>query len=277
MRLIIVKIFGGLGNQMFQSAFARAMEINGHRVKLDISDFKKHKYHSGYELNKLNLEIEVANSIELFVFRILKKTSINYLEESLSFDNNVFKIKGPKYFQGYFQNEKYFKEYRDEIIKQFQQKIELTNYSKDILLNIRKIYSCSVHIRRGDYINDENINIHGVCNVEYYSKAINFVKKNSKSRSVYFYVFSDDIEWCKRELDFPNLIFVEGNKSKPYEDLFLMSNCNYNIIANSTFSWWSAWLNINPDKIVIAPKRWFASTKLENQSTDIVCNDWIKL
>ena len=146
------------------------------------------------------------------------------------------------------------------------------SYEIDIGLELQEILknenTCSIHVRRGDYLNSPNH--HPTQNMNYYMRAIKEMPKDSV-----FLIFSDDIKWCKE--NFPNLpekfIFVEGNKD--YEDLHLMTHCKNNIIANSTFSWWGAWLNSNSDKIVVAPKKWFGPALKNNDTKDLYCEGWI--
>jgi hypothetical protein len=130
--------------------------------------------------------------------------------------------------------------------------------------------SCSLHIRRGDYISDEKANnVHGTCGLEYYKKAIKHI--NSQFENVQYFIFSDDISWTKENLLIENAIYVHNN-SIPHEDIYLMSLCNHNITANSSFSWWGAWLNKNQNKTVIAPKKWFV-----DRENEVACENWIKL
>jgi len=136
--------------------------------------------------------------------------------------------------------------------------------------------SCSIHIRRGDYTSNVNSNIHGTCSLEYYKKATEYMQ--NKYKDIYYYIFSDDITWVKENLKLENAVYIESEEKRiPHEDIYLMSLCSNNIIANSSFSWWGTWLNNNLNKTVIAPKRWFEDNKLHAQSQDIVCDSWIKI
>ena len=167
---------------------------------------------------------------------------------------------------GYFQSEKYFENIKDLIQFYFEPvdsiSIKLKNKYESILLN-----SCAVHVRRGDFVGNKT---HQVCDLDYYNRAIELIK--SKTQIDNFLIFSNDIVWCKA--NFPsNFHFIDGNLD--VEDLFLISFCTTQIISNSSFSWWGAWLNKNPNKIVIAPKRWFADGKLDDK--DIYTKDMIKI
>ena len=287
--MIIVKIIGGLGNQMFQYAYAKALENKGLEVKIDISAFETYKLHGGYQLDKYTIDLDVTTKDEndkfysnSNVLKILKKFRIDFskkiIEKNLLFDNDLLSVKYDSYIEGYFQCEDYFSSMRDELIKDFTIKNELSQYSKKIENQIlNKDVSASLHIRRGDYISDEKSNnIHGACSLDYYNKAIELM--NSKFASISFYIFSDDINWAKKNLDINNAIYIDSEEKRiPHEDIYLMSLCSHNIIANSSFSWWGAWLNQNDNKFVIAPVRWFADNKLEKQSKNIVCRSWVKL
>ena len=287
--MIIVKIIGGLGNQMFQYAYAKALENKGLEVKIDISAFETYKLHGGYQLDKYTIDLDVTTKDEndkfysnSNVLKILKKFGIDFskkiIEKNLLFDNDLLSVKYDSYIEGYFQCEDYFSSMRDELIKDFTIKNELSQYSKKIENQIlNKDVSASLHIRRGDYISDEKSNnIHGACSLDYYNKAIELM--NSKFASISFYIFSDDINWAKKNLDINNAIYIDSEEKRiPHEDIYLMSLCSHNIIANSSFSWWGAWLNQNDNKFVIAPVRWFADNKLEKQSKNIVCRSWVKL
>lgn len=287
--MIIVKIIGGLGNQMFQYAYAKALENKGLEVKIDISAFETYKLHGGYQLDKYTIDLDVTTKDEndkfysnSNVLKILKKFRIDFskkiIEKNLLFDNDLLSVKYDSYIEGYFQCEDYFSSMRDELIKDFTIKNELSQYSKKIENQIlNKDVSASLHIRRGDYISDEKSNnIHGACSLDYYNKAIELM--NSKFASISFYIFSDDINWAKKNLDINNAIYIDSEEKRiPHEDIYLMSLCSHNIIANSSFSWWGAWLNQNDNKFVIAPVQWFADNKLEKQSKNIVCRSWVKL
>lgn len=286
--MVIVKIIGGLGNQMFQYAYAKALEQKGHEVKIDISAFETYKLHGGYQLDKYNIDLDSSIKDENDKFyknnlcsKVLRKIGLNFSkrikEKSLLFDKKLLEIDDNSYLDGYFQCEKYFKDIREIILKQFTINQDISNYTKEIKNKIQNSQnSCSLHIRRGDFVNSTNINIHGACDIEYYKKAIQYLEE--KVENINYFIFSDDIEWVKENLAIQNAIYIDSKEKRiPHEDIYLMSLCKNNIIANSSFSWWGAWINRNENKIVIAPKRWFADDKLESQSKDIVCESWVKI
>lgn len=284
----IVKIIGGLGNQMFQYAYAKALEQSGYEVKIDITAFLTYKLHGGYQLDKYKIDLKPSTIDENKIlyknnifFKILKKLGIENAkikqEKSLLFDSNFLKIGNNNYIEGYFQSEKYFKNIREVLLKQFIIKQETSNYTKKIEKKIIvSKNSCALHVRRGDFVSSTNIHIHGVCDMGYYKKAMKYLEE--KVGDMDYFIFSDDIDWVKENLDVQNAIYIESKEKRlPHEDIYLMSLCSHNIIANSSFSWWGAWLNQNKNKIVIAPKRWFVDEKMQKQSRDIVCESWIKI
>jgi hypothetical protein len=267
--MIIVRILGGLGNQMFQYAYAKALEQNGYDVTIDISKFKKYKLHGGYQLDKFNINLENANSLSIILGKIGIKKSTK--EKNLLFDDNLKSLKGNEYIKGYFQTEKYFNEIRNTLLSEFviNQKISLeTDKIAEQIKSSKN--SCSLHIRRGDYIFDKKANsVHGTCDLKYYQNAIKLI--NDTYQNATFFVFSDDITWTKENLHIENACYAD-NKTIPHEDMYLMSLCKNNITANSSFSWWGAWLNKNKNKTVIAPKNWFV-----NKENEVACENWIKL
>ncbi len=288
--MIIVKLIGGLGNQLFQYALAKKIALsNNEDVLLDITAFEKYKLHK-YSLQFFNIDENFAKNedIELFfpknknifkrirykIKKIILKPQI--IKETNS-NNLVFnKISKYSYFDGYWQSEKYFHDIRKELLEDLSITIPLKGKNLNIANKIKSTNSISLHIRRADYVtNLKTFNIHGICDLEYYQSAINYMK--SKVKNIVIFVFSDDIKWAKENLKTDlEIVFVDHNNADTnYEDLRLMSLCKHNIIANSSFSWWGAWLNQNPGKIVIAPKKWFATNKRDY--SEIVPKTWIKI
>lgn len=286
--MVIVKIVGGLGNQMFQYAYAKSLQQKGYEVKIDITAFETYKLHGGYQLDKYEIDLKASimeENNEFYknniFFKILSKLGLNFSrrikENSLLFNSELLKIEDNSYLDGYFQCEKYFIDIREILLNQFVIKQVISNYTNEIENKIKDSKnSCSLHIRRGDFVNSTNITIHGTCDIKYYKKAMKYFEE--KVGSINYFIFSDDIEWVKENLEVLNAIYIESKEKRiPHEDIYLMRLCNHNIIANSTFSWWGAWLNQNENKIVIAPKRWFADEELYKKSRDIVCEGWVKL
>jgi len=285
--MIITKLIGGLGNQMFQyAAGRRAAYVNNAELKLDITGYENQEgmtpraymlhifniqenFASESEINKLKKENIFFNKLNKFI-PVFKNSYIK--EKHFYFDQDILNIKDNSYLEGYWASEKYFKDIEDIICKEFTLKDKSDVINQKIISRIKKCDSVSIHIRRGDYVFDEKINkYHGECNLDYYLKAIALIAK--KVKSPHFFVISDDIKWAKQNLylKFP-CIYVDHNiGKKDYEDMRLMSECKHNIIANSSFSWWGAWLNKN--KVVIAPKRWFTDKSINTE--DLIPNSWI--
>tara|TARA_R110001599_G_scaffold11371_1_gene54247 strand:- start:7172 stop:8005 length:834 start_codon:yes stop_codon:yes gene_type:complete len=259
--MIISKVIGGLGNQMFQYAIAHSIALeNSVDFKLDISEFETYELFS-YRLNEFNISGDISSEQDIkavvgkntFLRGILKRLGLgnHFIErERTIYDSSVFK-KGNLYLEGYWQNELYFSKYRKSILKAFTPKCSFSGQTIRYGEKIKSTKSVSVHIRRGDYLKHDEI---GVLPLSYYQKAIIFLQ--SKEPNSIFYFFSNDIAWCKESFkDIDNTVFIDDTESE-IADLWLMSQCESNIIANSSFSWWGAWLNQNPNKVIISPTRW---------------------
>ncbi len=292
--MIIVKLIGGLGNQMFQYASGRYLAHKYRtELKLDIRDFKNYALRN-YDLNCFDIIENFATSSELshilfpsdrpvikvskrFIWNVLRVQPIEYIKETeYSFQQNFLKLQDNVYLDGYWQSEKYFLDIENIIRKEFSVVKPLTSTSQDLAERIKNCESVSLHVRRGDYVSDPKTNsMHGVCGVDYYRNAIDLIRE--KIETPCFFIFSDDSEWACFNIK-PNAptIYVRHNDySRDYEDIFLMSMCKHHIIANSSFSWWGAWLNENPEKIVIAPKKWFNSKNMDTK--DLLPDKWQKL
>ena len=194
----------------------------------------------------------------------------SYLKEKRSsyFDASVFK-NDDVYLDGYWQNELYFSDIREELLRDLTSISSMSELGVVYMEGIKKSNSVSLHVRRGNYLNLKNFN---VLDIDYYMKAVEYIRKNVEKPT--FYIFSDDLEWCKNSLGFlDNCIFVDSTKTE-IDDLKLMSFCKHNIIANSSFSWWGAWLNQNCKKTVIAPKDWLLN---DPGSSNVILSDWVKL
>ena len=288
--MIVVKITGGLGNQMFQYAYARALKQKGYEVKIDISAITNNSLHGGYQLDKYNINIKKSSIEENNFFnrhdivsRVLKKLYLrkdkSTKEKNFFFSNNLLNLDDDTYVYGYFQSERYFMGIRKEIRKDFTITGDLSDYTRLVEKWIQDEDSTvSLHVRRGDYISNKRATaVHGICSMSYYQNAIKML--NSKFHKNKYFIFSDDIQWCKENLKINNAIYVDnkGKSVPPHEDLYLMSLCSHNIIANSTFSWWGGWLNPNPEKTVVAPIRWFANEQLNSDAYDLVPSKWIRM
>jgi hypothetical protein len=282
----IVKLLGGLGNQMFQYAFYRSLQNKGINVYADLSDFDEYPLHNGYELERVfNLSVKTPGKFLLNLFRPnqskwifrklkrilnLKKTYI-VEENEFTFDASFFN-NANQYYSGYWQNEEYFNHIADQIKHDFKFPEIAGIENQTVLQQIINTESIAIHVRRGDYLKDTLLG--GICNLDYYEQAI--LSINSKIKDPQFFVFSDDMAWCRQNLNMENATYIDWNKgSNSYIDMQLMSNCKHNIIANSSFSWWGAWLNNNSNKVVIAPKKWV--NNLTTRDPDICPKSWIKI
>lgn len=257
-----INLQGGIGNIMFQIAcvIAYSKEYNKELTLSSAGYREHHSSLSSYSSNILS-KLDMPINANFSGYITYNEPGFNYTPIP-NFRHNTR-------LNGYYQSDKYFEKYEADIR-------ELFSFDIDVKQEIREIITsnntCSIHVRRGDYLNLPNH--HPVQDMNYYMRAIKEMPKDSV-----FLIFSDDIKWCKE--NFPNLpekfIFVEGNKD--YEDMYIMSRCNNNIIANSSFSWWGAWLNENPDKIVISPSKdnWFGPAHAHLNTIDIIPNGWIQI
>ena len=278
MRIIVS---GGLGNQMFQYALYLALKEKGRNVKLDTSLYSHVKMHNGYEMERcfgVKEPVVKSGKVHLFLLRLLLKIRPKILLQGdvLHFDEKVFTTRS-FYFHGHWQSEKYFKCIEDLIRDTFIfQNIDEEN--KMLAEEISSVNSISLHIRRGDYLGNSIYS--GVCTEEYYMNAVEqMLSKIASTRNLKLFVFSDDKDFATQfinKINYPAKLIDSNKGMDSYKDMYLMSQCKHNIIANSSFSWWGAWLNNNPNKIVIAPKKWFGSGSEDNYK-DIVPETWIKL
>jgi hypothetical protein len=268
---------GRLGNQMFQ--FAAAIGIakeRGFEAGIPIENFTREMGNGPIDTKtgeKMNVKCDLSDCFNLpskylIPFSEIKPQYI-YYERDFKFNPEVLSLGSNTDLSGYFQSEKYFEKYREEILEIFTFKEEYVKEAKSFLEKIRSLSAgkdiVSLHVRRGDYTLYPNH--HPVCSDDYYQSAIG---KFDLENSV-FLVFSDDIEWCKNKFEGDNFIFSDTNN--PYLDLAIMPLCDHHIIANSSFSWWGAWLNRSDKKRVVAPSRWFGPS-LPKDTREIYCKGW---
>lgn len=286
--MIVVKIIGGLGNQMFQYAAGRKIAyLNNDTLKVDLTAYESYNLHK-YGLHHFNLVENIATEEEIQSFkfptiisRIFNKylnthSSRVFIERSLAYDPRILKYTGDLYLEGYWQSEKYFRDIADIIRHDFTVKTFPDSQNIQWAEKIKNNESICVHVRRGDYIADrQTLEKHGVCSSEYYNNAIDYL--SSRVPDPHLFIFSDDPEWARDHLEFPypTDIISHNDSQKNYEDLRLMTLCKHYIIANSTFSWWGAWLSENRSKIVIAPSKWFQDKKYDDR--DLVPPEWVRL
>lgn len=289
-----VAVFGGLGNQMFQYALAISMDADGVPTQISIDDFLINRHYQGFELIKaFNVPLPISNRLEA---SIMNKIRPLFLDKNSGFirsavakllmsTSNVYREKREYYFDqealrqrnsflvGTWQSPRYF-EHQQQLIR------EVFNFNKphdDVNLKLsNEIVTCNavaVHVRRGFYQEPTlSRNRMVIDSSDYYYRAFDIIRQQVDSPV--FYVFSDDIEWAKRNLKGRNLTFVTHNTGgNSYLDMYLMSLCRHFIIANSAFSWWPAWLSSNEDKIVIVPKPWVK----EQDCTSVFPNNWLTI
>ena len=298
--MIIVRINGGLGNQIFQYATARAISIKLNRkLLLDIAWY--HDINTlddqsdpnattirDFLLDNFNIQSRIINKIHLNWIKRLEIRSKNskfyklLLDGPLNnfsyttIDRNNFSLESIQthqhvYLTGYWQNNDIFEEYKNLISDELILKYPLSANNQDYLNSINATNSVAIHVRRGDYISKPNSQkVHASCSNNYYYDSIEYIQK--KMNDLHYFIFSDDIAWVKNNLTFnTNTTFID-NESPAYEHLYLMSQCKHQITANSTFSWWAAWLNTNPDKTIITPEYWYNDKHL-NDSVVRIPND----
>lgn len=287
--MIITRIIGGLGNQMFQYAAGLALAKAKHtELKADLSAFEKDvdvgMTARNYGLDQFEMPVVAASTNDIHqlrkrsgtkVFRTLQRyfpflfKNVYFSESGTDYHPTFFQCPAHTYLEGYWQSEKYFKGIETSIREAFVFKKHITDSVNHILNHITSVNSVSVHVRRGDYLKLQHM--YALCSLEYYEKAVQFLSGKVKAPLVLF-VFSDDIDWCKENFKFHTEIhFIQTGDL--YKDLFLMTQCRHHIIANSSYSWWGAWLNAHTDKIVIAPAKWYN----QKESPDIYPQNWIRL
>jgi hypothetical protein len=280
---------------MFQYAAGRALSLERGVTWLhDTSEFSKYKLHQGFELQRVfNCPINIASNTDLqsvlgwqrfpLVRRLLSQPSIFFLrkrelifEPYFHYSTSIIDAPNNCYLSGYWQSDKYFRKYSSHIRSDFNFCQNLSAENLNLSQKISQVNAVSVHIRRGDYIaNSKTKSVLNSCTLEYYYAAINFLLQ--KIKNPYLFIFSDDISWTKNNLKVTlPCEFIENNQGQnSFVDMQLMSLCQHHIIANSSFSWWGAWLGVNPHKIVIAPAKWFVSGK--RISKDLIAEGWLAI
>lgn len=299
--MVIVQLNGGLGNQMFQYALGRSIaERLSTVVKLDLSTFESNQ-HRRYGLHSFNIWEHIATEQEIEAIKGRKYTRKEALvlrtcsrlgfrpatdallskgrvlrERHLHFDSEVLNATGSLYVEGYWQSEKYFKDIRDILLREFTIKHGHDPQSQKLSETIQSTNSVSLHVRRGDYVHSKTAaEVLGFCGLDYYERSIDHILENVPAP--HFLVFSDEPDWAKENIrtKCPTTFVDHNNTSRDYEDLRLMSMCQHHIISNSSYSWWSAWLSRFHSKIVIAPLQWFKNTAMT--TADLIPEAWLRL
>jgi hypothetical protein len=288
----VVRVCGGFGNQLFQYAFYLSIKDRfNETTKLDIHDMATYELHNGYELERIfnlnekycsteeKLAVQSTKNIFTKLVKEIKKytpfISRTYIKEKkhlhFSYREADFGSKDTTiYYRGSWQNPQYFNSIASEIREKLTFPEFIEPKSLALCQEISEHETVAVHIRRGDYLKHKALG--GICDLPYYKNAIK--KIEGLVERPLFVIFSDDISWCRENINVENVRFVDWNTGEQsFQDMHLMSLCSHNIIANSSFSWWGAWLNANPDKIVISPNKWIHYT----DSMGIVPSEWIKV
>lgn len=277
---------------MFQYALGRHLSVrNKLPLKMDVSFLARANRPFTCRLTALNIDGSVATAAEVarvkgggFVKRLLARFpgfspySDRYVSENgLPFQESILEIKGSVYLDGYWGSENYFVAITDLLMAEFAVKSPLEGKNKETARLISTANSVSLHVRRGDYVSDPGAaKVLGTCPLDYYAKAVELIC--SKVSDPHFFVFSDDPAWVRENIRIARhaVTYVTHNDGEhEYEDLRLMALCRHNITANSSFSWWGAWLNRNPDKLVLAPAKWFADPSLDSASVTPAA--WIRM
>lgn len=288
----VVILFNGLGNQMSQYSFyLNKKNINKHTYIINFCNSD----HNGFELEnvfnikfrrdlfsfflKLVFKALLTNKVP-FLFKpiklLLNNLNVKIIKENFDYSfKSVYLIpsRGIYFYFGGWHHESYFEPMRSVVSKTFEFNITNVNDLKSLINDIENTESVAIHVRRGDYLNNDNMNLFGgVCDKEYFQKAMDFISNNVENP--HYYIFSNDPDWVKLNFKFDNFTYVTNNQGKDsWKDMYLMSICKHNIISNSTFSWWGAWLNKNINKIVVSPDRFI----LNDIKSDIYPPKWNKI
>lgn len=286
--MIVSRLIGGLGNQMFQYATGRALALRrGVPFAIDSRAFSDYRTHAfgmqcfSTELNEAPSRLLPNPPTEGRLQRLLRRfmpTPLNvYTEKTFTFDAEVLSLPDGVYLDGYWQSEKYFADFAEVIRSEFAVRHVPSATNQAWLARIAQTHSVSLHIRRGDYVSNASAAaVHGTCDLSYYERAVSYLRE-ATGVDLALYVFSDDLDWVAANLRLPyEMHLIRGNEaSANYEDLRLMTACRHHIVANSSFSWWGAWLDGHPDSITIAPARWFVGETPD--ARDLVPERWVRL
>lgn len=294
--MIAVNINAGLANQMFHYAFGRGLITKGYDVVYDQTNFKPRKEWAfeAITLQDAFPNIEISSMPEGHFKWVMNNTTKGkimrrlcnlfgrekyIMEKSYAYTPNMERCASSMcIYRGFWHSEKYFEHCKEDIIKQFSFLPFDEPKNMEISKKMAQENSVAIHLRKGkDYLQSELMG-KGLCTADYYMDAIKYIKDRVKNPV--FYVFTDNPEWVKENLPQFEYTLVDWNEvsgKRSFRDMQLMSCAKHNIIGNSTFSWWGAWLNPNPDKIVIAPLKWFNPVSKFMSREDVVCDSWVRL
>lgn len=279
--MLIVKMWGGLGNQMFQYALFCQLQNQNIQTQIDTRFYHSNIAHNGYELENIFHITPPKVSVKDLTSRSIKKIifadNFSYHETGKSSINDLLSCKSHTILKGYWQNLKYFKGIETRLLNDFSFSLKLDENNEKLLTTIRKSpHSVSLHVRRGDYLHATNAEFFHQCSSDYYRKAIAIIKE--RYSDINLYIFSDDMDWCQKNIPHNDAIFIANNNGiNAWKDMYLMSQCKHNIIANSTFRWWGAWLNPNATKIVIAPEKWYNTKQNLNLTNPLIPSNWVQI
>lgn len=285
--MIVIEASGGLGNQMFQYALYKKLESMNKDVALDTSFFRSKQNLRELEIGVFGVQYKSITDREAACIRgygyqdtIFDKISYKLVPKKYRIYRDKIEFFQPEilnmdnvYLSGYWQCEKYFSDIRSIILNEFIFPKQAKDKAEELCKEIQHRNSVSIHVRRSDYLEEQNLRVYGnICTEKYYKNAVAYMEKHEKEP--HYYVFTDDVEWTKGFFIGENYTIVDKNHGKDsYIDMFLMSQCKHNIIANSSFSWWGSWLNENPDRIVVSPGKWLNN----HEKVSIFCDNFIKI
>ena len=284
---------------MFQYAAGRALSLrNGVPLKVDLSTFetsRRRRYEleafrvcaapaTGADLGQFGFGAKVGASAPNHLSRMLQRLRIRerrgewpiYREPHFHFDPRGTALQAPHYLEGYWQSEKYFLDHADTVRREFVPRAPLDPENAALAAQIDAVNAISLHVRRGDYVSDPTTRrYHGTCALDYYRSAVDYV--GHRVEAPHLFLFSDDPEWTRQNLEFPfpTTVVTANLPDRGYRDMQLMARCNHHIVANSSFSWWGAWLSPGGQKIVVAPSRWFNSAS--NDTRDLIPESWVRI
>lgn len=293
--MIVSRLIGGLGNQMFQYAVARALADRiGGEVELDASEFANYTVHR-YALDAMRVRARLRavpateadesqpGPLARKVMALWRRVAParphalpTYRERSFAFDPGVQAQRPPVRLEGYWQSEKYFRDAADAIRRDFTMLAEPDAANRSMQQRMQRTCAVSLHVRRGDYVtNPTAAAYHGSCSPEYYRHAVDYIAGSCGPLTLF--VFSDDQEWVRQNMQFAHpVVHVDCNPpARGAWDMHLMKHCRHHVVANSSFSWWGAWLNHSPDKIVVAPRRWFTDPAID--TSDLIPSTWVRI
>jgi hypothetical protein len=294
--LVVTRLIGGLGNQMFQYATGRALALRREAdLRLDVTGFAAIgiRARRRYELDSFSIHGRVASDEDIARFgragrplfgRVLRwlrpgkadDTWPIYREPHFQFDPVVPELPAPIYLDGYWQTERYFSDIARVLRQEFTAREPPDRENEALAAAIDAANAVSLHVRRGDYVDDPTTHrYHGVCSPDYYQRAVDHIC--GRAGVPHLFVFSDDQQWTRANLRFvvPTTFVGANSPDCGYRDMLMMARCRHHIIANSSFSWWGAWLNPSPDKIVVAPQQWFGASS--NDTRDLIPPGWVRL